>query len=255
MAGSDCPECGIASGTASGLTVLRRGPFVVHARPEGGPVPGWMIVAPVRHVEQIDALRPEELLGLAPLLAEVAAALRAETPCDKVYVSVFAEVLPHLHVHVIGRPPGMPAEERGPRLFETRTRADEREARALAERVLARLRAPAPAVSSPGPRPLRAALLSGLVCPGAGQLQNRDWAKGLVLIGLTLAAFGWLGWRTTMDVLRLLPPDPALFDPLLAFRLAHEVQQRNAGSFTLLTLLLGALWLYAVVDAWRGARR
>jgi diadenosine tetraphosphate (Ap4A) HIT family hydrolase len=212
-----------------------------------------MIVAPVRHVEHIDALRHEELVGLGPLLAELAAALRAETPCEKVYVSVFAEVLPHLHVHVIARPPGMPAEERGPRLMEARARADEGEARAVAERVLARLASPAPA--APRPRPLRAALLSGLVCPGAGQLQNRDWGKGLVLIGLTLVAFGWLVWRTTADALQLLPTEPLLFDPLLAFRLAHEVQQRNAGSFTILTILLIVLWLYAVVDAWRGASR
>jgi diadenosine tetraphosphate (Ap4A) HIT family hydrolase len=214
-----------------------------------------MIVAPARHVEQIDALGPEERAGLGPLLAAVAAALRLETPCEKVYLSAFAEVLPHLHIHVIARPPGMPAEETGPRLLEARTRCDEREARAVAERVLARLGSPAPPLPRPQPRPLRAALLSGLVCPGAGQLQNRDWAKGLALIGLTLVALVWLMWRTTVDVLQLLPADPDLLDPLLAFRLAHEVQQRNAGSFTVLTMLLVVLWIYAVVDAWRGARR
>ena len=101
-AGGPCPECAIVQGAApGGAPVLRRGPFVIHARPEPSPVPGWLVVAPVRHVEQVDALVPDEQRALGPLLAEVAAALRAETPCEKVYLSAFAEVLPHLHLHVI----------------------------------------------------------------------------------------------------------------------------------------------------------
>jgi diadenosine tetraphosphate (Ap4A) HIT family hydrolase len=230
--------------------MLRRGPFVVHAIPEGGPVPGWLVVAPARHVEQIDALRPEELASLGPLLAQVAAALRAETTCEKVYVSIFAEVLPHLHVHVIARPPGLPAAQIGPRLFLAEGRAEGVEA--LTRRVLARLAAP-PAAGAPArSRPLRAALLSGLVCPGAGQIHNRDYLKGILLIGATLIAALWLLARLTTQVLRGLPEDRATFDPLSVFALVEDIQRQNAGFFLGCTLVLTALWVYGIVDAYRG---
>ncbi len=226
---------------------------MVHAIPEGGPVPGWLVVAPARHVEQIDALRAGELASLGPLLAQVAAALRAETTCEKVYVSIFAEALPHLHVHVIARPPGLPAAETGPRLFLTEGRAEGAET--LTRRVLARLAAP-PAAGAPArSRPLRAALLSGLVWPGAGQIHNRDYRKGLLLIGATLITALWLLARLLTEVLRGLPEDMTTFDPLSVFALVEEIRRRNAGSFIGFTLVLAALWLYGIVDAFaRGAR-
>jgi diadenosine tetraphosphate (Ap4A) HIT family hydrolase len=243
-----CPECRIAAGPAPpDLAVLRRGPFVVHRKPEAAPVPGWLIVAPIRHVEQIDALAPAELTGLGPLLAETAAALRAETPCEKVYVSVFAEALPHLHFHVIARPPGLPAEERGPRLLLAEGRVDAGVAESLARRAQARLAAP-PAASS---RPLRALLLSALVCPGAGQLHNRDYVKGTLLVGASVLSAGAFVWKTVADALRLLPDDPSDFGLLQVFALAEEVRRRNADSFLLLTVVLVLLWGYSVYDAWR----
>jgi diadenosine tetraphosphate (Ap4A) HIT family hydrolase len=114
-----CSECDLAAGgSALGVEPLRRGPFLVHPKPEPAPVPGWLVVAPARHVEQLDELTPEELLALGPLLGQVAAALRSCTPTAKVYLSVFAEVLAHLHVHVIARPPGLAPELRGARIFQ-----------------------------------------------------------------------------------------------------------------------------------------
>src|SRR5262249_38268764 len=114
MAGPDCLECAVVrgGGTPQGGPLLRRGPFVAHVRPDAAPVPGWLFVAPARHVEQIDALDVAEQAGLGPLLSEVAAALRAETGGARVYVSVFAELMPHLHVHVVARPPDLPESER-----------------------------------------------------------------------------------------------------------------------------------------------
>jgi diadenosine tetraphosphate (Ap4A) HIT family hydrolase len=233
--------------------MLRRGPFVVHAIPEGGPVPGWLVVAPARHVEQIDALRAEELSLLGPLLARVAAALRAETSCEKVYVSIFAEVLPHLHVHVIARPPGWAAAEAGPRLFLAGGRAEGAEA--LTRRVLARLAAPPAAEQPARSRPLRAALLSALVCPGAGQIHNREYGKGVLLIGATLITAIWLIVRLVREVLGGLPEDMATFDPLSVLAMVEEVQRRNAGFFLGFTLLLTALWIYGIVDAYRSGPR
>ena len=73
-----------------------------------------------------------------PLVAEVALALREETPSEKAYVAVFSEVVPHFHVHVIARPPALPrpiadlGSWRGPPV-------DAREAEDVTGRVLARL--------------------------------------------------------------------------------------------------------------------
>jgi diadenosine tetraphosphate (Ap4A) HIT family hydrolase len=228
--------------------VLRRGPFVVHAAPETFPVPGWLFVAPTRHVEQVDALDAAERAALGPLVAEVAAALRAETPCEKVYVSVFAEVLHHCHVHVVARPPDLPPSERGPRLFASERRADPAEALEIARRVHARLAGSAPS------RRVRPVLLSGLVWPGLGQLASGHLVKGLLIVAGTLAAFALLIVRVADEALRRLPTDPADFDLGRIFEMATAIRQDNAAFFTGITAALVGLWAFAVADAWRDRR-
>ena len=139
---TDCAECAVAAGApALGVAPLRIGAFVVHPKPEAPPVPGWMVVAPARHVEQIDDLSDEEQRELGPLLARVAAALRANTSTARIYVSIYAEVLPHLHVHLIARPPDRPAL--GARVFLEPPGAAEG-CRAVARRVLDYLEAATP---------------------------------------------------------------------------------------------------------------
>ena len=257
--GGPCPECAIVRGGAApgGAPVLRRGPFVVHPRPEPSPVPGWFVVAPVRHVEQVDALGPDEQRALGPLLADLAAALRAETPCEKVYVSVFAEVLPHLHVHVIARPPGLPADERGPRLFASERRADEAERAGLARRVHARLAPhsdPAPDAGRVGFRRWRAVLLSAIVCPGAGQLAQKRYGPGLALLLGSLGLVAVLLVKVAREATARMPKDPSTLDPLFAFDLAAEIQRANAGFFAAITFGLVLLWVVGMVDAWRAQR-
>jgi hypothetical protein len=76
-------------------------------------------------------------------------------------------------------------------------------------------------------------ILSGIF-PGLGQLYNREYLKGVLFIipGVVLT---WL-------VFRAIPAD------LLA------VAQPNPG-LTLLLVLLLAVWLWAIIDAWRIAGR
>jgi len=258
-ASGSCPECAIVrEGKApGGAPVLRRGPFVVHARPEPSPVPGWFVVAAARHVEQVDALGPEEQRALGPLLAEVACALRAETPCEKVYVSVFAEVLPHLHVHVIARPADLPAEERGPRLFASERRAAEEERAGLARRVHARLArpsAPAPEAGRAGLRRWRAVVLSAVVCPGAGQLAQRRWGPGLGLLLGSLGLIVVLLVKVAREAAARMPTDPSTLDPLFPFEMAAEIQRANAGFFAAITAGLVLLWVLGILDAWRAER-
>jgi diadenosine tetraphosphate (Ap4A) HIT family hydrolase len=112
-----CLECDFLGARAADAAVLRTGHFAVHGRIEIPAVPGWMIVAPHRHVEQVDALPPEAQAELGPLLARVSGALRAATPTARIYVCTWNEMLAHLHIHVIARPPDCPPERRGARLF------------------------------------------------------------------------------------------------------------------------------------------
>jgi hypothetical protein len=132
-----------------------------------------------------------------------------------------------------------------------------REAEDVARRVLARLgTASAPVATSRTVSPaLRAAMLSALVCPGAGQIRNRQFAKGLALVGLTLAAAGYLLVRMLSEVLRLLPTDGSVIDPLSAWDMASEIQERNHGEYLAASLVLLALWIYGTWDAWLVARR
>ena len=235
-----CPECGlVAAGTTPlGAPVLRRGPFVVHARPEPSPVPGWLFVAPARHVEQIDALDTSERAALGPLLAEVAEALRAETPCAKVYVSVFAEVLHHCHFHVVARPPDHPEEERGPRLFASERQADPARALTVARRVHQRL-----STSPASPSRWRSVLLSGLVWPGLGQLVSGHVAKGLSIVAGTLAAFAWLCARVAGEVFRRMPSEPTILDLGEMLEMAAAIRRDNAAFFSGITFVLVGLWV------------
>jgi diadenosine tetraphosphate (Ap4A) HIT family hydrolase len=223
---------------------------VVHAKLEPTPVPGWLVVAPVRHVEQWDALDPTELRELGPLIARVSSLLRAETPTAKVYVSVFAELLPHFHLHVVARPPELPPEERGARLLLGEGRVAPAEVQAVARRVLARLGS-----DTERSRPTRwgPALLSALLFPGAGQFRNGRWWKGgafAAATALVLARIAWRVWSDALDALLAAPVPPDLFG---MWALAEEIQKRNAVEFSLLTLLLLGLWAVSILDAWRDA--
>jgi diadenosine tetraphosphate (Ap4A) HIT family hydrolase len=252
MTSDACPECRVAKGDlGSGLLALREGAFVVHPKLEAPPVPGWMVVAPLRHVEQWDALDATELRELGPLVARVSAALRASTPTTRVYVSVFAEVLPHFHVHVVARPPEWPAEERGARLFLAEGRLGDPEPMALARRVYAHLAGSGAAKKAASP--WTPALLSGLFWPGAGQLKNRRWVKGFffsLMSGLVLARIAWRVASPAWDAL-LAAPAPLDFAEMWA--LAEEIRGRNAAELSALSLVLLALWAASVFDAWRDA--
>jgi diadenosine tetraphosphate (Ap4A) HIT family hydrolase len=228
---------------------FRRGAFAVFPLMDSPPVPGWLVIAPVRHVEHWDALDAGERREIGPLVAEVAAALRAETPAAKVYVSAFGEVLSHFHVHVVARPPELPAEERGARLFLAEGRATEAECAELARRVYARL-----AAGSRPRSPWPSALLSGLVWPGAGQFKNHRWVKGALFALATAALLVQFAWRVADDAVAALLDNAGPLGPGEIWDLAQEVQRRNAAELSGLTFLLVLVWGASVLDAWRDAR-
>jgi hypothetical protein len=108
-----------------------------------------------------------------------------------------------------------------------------------------------PAEPGPNPRrPWRSVLLSGLVFPGLGQLMSGHPVRGLAFAAGSLVAVVVLVRRVAGETLARLPTDPDQIDPLLPFRLAHEIHRDNADFFLWVTLALVALWAASVVDAW-----
>ncbi len=101
----------------------------------------------------------------------------------------------------------------------------------------------------------RAALLSGLVWPGAGQLLNRQIVKGVAFILATLAIAAALVCRVVQAVWQRVLDDPDGMDFSRAFTLAHEIEREGAADFALATLALLAVWLFAIWDGWRSAPR
>ncbi|MER7008762.1 HIT family protein [Dactylosporangium sp. NPDC000555] len=83
-------------------------------------LPGWLILLPLRHVTAVADLTDAEAGGLGAWQARLSRALRDVTGCEKTYVVQFAEKegFAHVHFHLIPRMPGLPAQRRGPRIFE-----------------------------------------------------------------------------------------------------------------------------------------
>lgn len=92
--------------------------------------------------------------------------------------------------------------------------------------------------------------------PGLGQLVSGHPWRALGFAGGTIGLLVAVVLRVVRETGRLLPEDEAsLLDPALPFRLAIQVQQENAGFFLWTTLALTALWIGAMVDAWRSGSR
>lgn len=88
-------------------------------------------------------------------------------------------------------------------------------------------------------------LLSAFVLPGSGQIVNRHWVKGGVLIVLTTALMIWgviklyLEFTAAVDAVSVLDP----------VRITEAMRARDLTWVWILVGGGGALWLYGVVDA------
>ncbi len=99
-----------------------------------------------------------------------------------------------------------------------------------------------------------AALLSALVWPGAGQLYNREFKKGALLIGLTLLVAAVVIIATAAEVTRQLPADIGDLDADVVRTLPAQVLAARTGTLLVSSLLLLAAWGYGILDAYFGGR-
>jgi len=98
-----------------------------------------------------------------------------------------------------------------------------------------------------------AVLLSGLVWPGAGQIYNRERAKGLVFIAVSGLAGLVFMVKAAGILIEGLGADPAA----LSLDEMQALSDRLQGNPILAasSLVLTLVWLWGIIDAYRGARR
>jgi hypothetical protein len=98
-----------------------------------------------------------------------------------------------------------------------------------------------------------AVLLSALVWPGAGQLYNREVVKGLAFIVVSAAAAVVLTAQVTAILVQGLSTDLSAMTLEETFALSARLRGSQALWASAAVLL--AVWLGAVADAYRSARR
>ena len=77
---------------------------------------GYLFVEPKRHAPGLADLTDQEAQALGLLLTRLSRALAASEGAEHVYAFVLGDDVPHLHVHLVPRYPGAPAEFRGMRV-------------------------------------------------------------------------------------------------------------------------------------------
>ncbi len=100
----------------------------------------------------------------------------------------------------------------------------------------------------------RALLLSALVCPGLGQLANRQWLKGLLMLAGAVGGTAWLAALIVRRLLAALPGPEFDGDPLALVECLADAWPglRTPLSFGGAALLL--LWAWSAWDAHRHRR-
>ncbi len=104
-------------------------------------------------------------------------------------------------------------------------------------------------------RGLVSALLSGLVCPGAGQIYNRQYVKGALMIAAALSLTGALVYRTWEEMMRL--ASGVMPGELLGSvaPIAQKIAETNRPFYNKVAAIFLALWVYGVIDAFISGKK
>ncbi len=101
------------------------------------------------------------------------------------------------------------------------------------------------------------AMLSALVAPGVGQIVNRDYAKGALLLAASLGSFLWFSKVITEQISILLPgtPDQWIKDQPTLRAAILKLGEQNASMFLTFQLLILVVWTFGVIDAYISAKK
>ena len=112
--------------SSSDSMILRKTSYALLYHMSAIDLPGYLVVAPTRHVEHAGELLDTELLDLGRLQSFATREILKIPGVRKVYTLSFGELLPHLHIHLFPRTDFM-IEDRealtdglpdGPRIFQ-----------------------------------------------------------------------------------------------------------------------------------------
>lgn len=99
-------------------------------------------------------------------------------------------------------------------------------------------------------------LLSALIGPGVGQLYNRQFKKGWILMGLSLLVLVAFSIWLSRAALPYLPSLVQKLEPkMLREVIQTHVVKEHPVSFYAYQLILAGLWAYGVADAYWQARQ
>lgn len=117
---ADCVGCQANRGeiVAPGGALYDDGLWRLEHTFEPFPMVGWLILKPLRHVESLADLTPDEAAALGPLLRRITAAMTETLAPARVYAALFAESVAHVHIHLIPRAPDLPQTQYGPHIFD-----------------------------------------------------------------------------------------------------------------------------------------
>lgn len=105
---------------------------------------------------------------------------------------------------------------------------------------------------------MRKAVLSpllSLMVPGLGQLINRQLLKGSLLVAfMSLLFMILLGFALHQFSVAVVAIQEAGAQPGDFAALSAQLRQQGAAWLLVMFGLLAGLWIFAVVDAWRGGR-
>ena len=102
--------------------------------------PGWTVAYLRRHAPGLTDMTQAELESMGPALARAAGAIEAETDAERVYLVLFGENIPHVHVVLIPRGADVPPEHRSSKLHvNAKEYVDPAAYREVGERIRRRL--------------------------------------------------------------------------------------------------------------------
>ena len=102
-------------------------------------------------------------------------------------------------------------------------------------------------------------LLSFFLGPGAGQLYNKDYKKGAILIVISLITLVIAGVWYYKALMPFIPSDMTNVDPQamqqIVTNATGQISAKEGRMLSLYEAILTVLWLYGVWDAYRVAQR
>ena len=125
MTAPDPTSCYICDENASLLQLPPRSAILVErgwraAHTFDTPIRGRLVLLPLRHVESLQALEPDEAAALGSLLRRLSGALEVVTGCSKTWVMLLAEAprFAHVHFHIVPRPASFLLRPGGPSVMD-----------------------------------------------------------------------------------------------------------------------------------------